>query len=319
MAPPRHVRYHTYRGIFTRIRHLKGWREFTRIDAHQHYWSVQRGDYGWLTPADAVLYRDFTPDDLSEQLADCSVSATVLVQAAATEDETRYLLALARQHASIAGVIGWVDFEASDVAHRVRRLVQEGAGALKGLRPMIQDIADPHWLDRSTLHAAFEALIENDLTFDALVSPKHLEPLARRLHQHPGLRAVLDHAGKPDIAGGALQPWASQLESLARSSTIHCKLSGLLTQASAGAGGAELDGFVARIFDCFGAERVMWGSDWPVLLLRDSYRRWLEVALELVHRHAPGQEEAVFATNAARFYRLELPGRRAPQGSQPQR
>jgi L-fuconolactonase len=84
---------------------LKGWREFARIDAHQHYWSVQRGDYGWLTPADAVLYRDFTPDDLSQQLADCSVSATVLVQAAATEDETRYLLALARQHASIAGVV----------------------------------------------------------------------------------------------------------------------------------------------------------------------------------------------------------------------
>jgi L-fuconolactonase len=298
---------------------LKGRREFTRIDAHQHYWSVQRGDYEWLTPADAVLYRDFTPEDLSEQLADCAVSATVLVQAAATEAETRYLLALARQHASIAGVVGWVDFEASDVALRVRRLVQEGAGMLKGLRPMIQDITDPHWLDRPTLHAAFEALIDNDLAFDALVLPRHLEPLARRLRQHPGLRAVLDHGGKPDVAGGALQSWASQLESLAHSGTIYCKLSGLLTQASPGAGVGELDGIVTHIFDCFGAERVMWGSDWPVLLLRASYRQWLQIALELVQRHAPGRQEAVFATNAVRFYRLELPGRRAPQGSQPQR
>jgi L-fuconolactonase len=298
---------------------LKGWPEFTRIDAHQHYWSVQRSDYGWLTPADAVLYRDFTPHDLSEQLADCSVSATVLVQAAATEAETRYLLALARRHRSIAGVVGWVDFEASDVAQRVRRLVEEGAGTLKGLRPMIQDIADPHWLDRSTLHAAFEALLENDLAFDALVRPKHLGPLARRLRQHPGLRVVLDHAGKPDIAGGALEPWASQLESLARSGTIYCKLSGLLTEALPGAGAAELDEFVARIFNCFGAQRVIWGSDWPVLLLRASYRQWLEIALELVQRHAPGQEEAVFAANARRFYRLELPGPCAPQGSQPQR
>ncbi|MGA2563962.1 MAG: amidohydrolase family protein [Steroidobacteraceae bacterium] len=290
-----------------------------RIDAHQHYWSVQRGDYGWLTPADAVLYRDFAPDDLSEQLADCAVSATVLVQAAPTEAETRYLLALARQHPSVAGVVGWVDFEASDVAHRMRHLVQEGAGALKGLRPMIQDITDPHWLDRPTLDAAFEATIENDLAFDALVSPKHLEPLARRLRRHPGLRAVLDHAGKPDIARGALEPWARGLEALARGSTIYCKLSGLLTQASPGATAAQLDAFVERIFDCFGAQRVMWGSDWPVLLLRGSYRRWLQIALELVHRHAPGQEEAVFATNAMRFYRLELPGRHALRSSQSQR
>jgi L-fuconolactonase len=279
-----------------------------RVDAHQHYWSLQRGDYGWLTPREAVLYRDFSPEDLADQLKGGQVRATVLVQAAATEAETRFLIDLARRHSSIAGVVGWVDFESRDVADRIRRLVQEGGGKLKGLRPMIQDIDDPHWLDRSSLDAAFDAMLEFGLAFDALVTPRHLQVLERRLKRHPALRAVLDHAGKPDIAGGAFEPWARQIEELARASSLHCKLSGLLTQASPGSGTAELDAFAAHIFTCFGADRVMWGSDWPIVTLRAPYREWLDMALALVRRHAPGHEEAVFSRNAIHFYRLDLKG-----------
>ena len=279
-----------------------------RVDAHQHYWSLQRGDYDWLNPRQAELYRDFSPDDLADQLKDNQVSATVLVQAAATEAETCFLFELARRHSSIAGVVGWVDFESSDVADRVHRLVLEGGGKLKGLRPMIQDIDDPHWLDRSSLDAAFEAIVEHDLAFDALVMPRHFQVLERRLQKHPALRAVLDHAGKPDIAGAGFDPWARQIERLAQATSVHCKLSGLLTQATPGSGGAELDTFVAHIFTCFGADRVMWGSDWPVVTLRAAYREWLNMALALVRRHAPGREEAVFSRNAIHFYRLDLRG-----------
>jgi L-fuconolactonase len=276
-----------------------------RIDAHQHYWSLHRGDYGWLTAAQGALYRDYTSEDLRPQLEDCAVTLTVLVQAAPTEDETRYLFTLARETASVAGVVGWVDFDARNVAQRIRALFQEGDGKLKSLRPMIQDIADPNWLARESLDAAFDALIANDLAFDALVLPRHLSLLEQRLVQHPRLRAVLDHAGKPDIAGGAFEPWASELERLARNTSIYCKLSGLLTEASIGAGAAQLDRYVEHLFACFGAQRIMWGSDWPVLTLRASYRQWLQIALELVQRHAPGQEHAVFATNAAHFYALD--------------
>jgi L-fuconolactonase len=276
------------------------------VDAHQHYWRLQRGDYAWLTPREGVLYRDCTPEELSAQLAECRVRATVLVQAAATEAETRFLFSLARHRSTIAGVVGWVDFAASDVADRIRRLVQEGEGKLKGLRPMIQDISDPQWVERSSLDPAFSAILEHDLSFDALVTPRHLPVLERRLRQHPTLRAVLDHAGKPDIAGATFDPWARQIEQLARSTSAYCKLSGLLTQADMGAGVSELDEFVAHVFKCFGADRIMWGSDWPVVTSRVPYRQWLEVALALVHRHAPGREEAVFASNAIRFYRLEL-------------
>ena len=280
-----------------------------RIDAHQHYWSLLRGDYAWLTPSEVDLYRDFAPDDLSPALAECAVHATVLVQAAPTEGESRFLLDLARQHPSIAGVVGWTDFEASDVAERISRLVRDGRGKLKGLRPMVQDIGDPDWLDRDSLDGAFEAMIANDLAFDALVTPRHLGAPERRLRRHPQLRAVIDHAGKPDIAGAKVEPWVWLLEQLAHCTKVHCKLSGLLTQAKRGAGVAELDAFVARIFSCFGAERVMWGSDWPVVTLRAGYREWLEMSLELVRRHAAGSEDAVFGANAVRFYRLDVRGR----------
>jgi len=284
----------------------------TLIDAHQHYWRLERGDYDWLTPKLGPLYRDFEPADLATQLNACGIASTVLVQAAASEAETRHLIALARQHASIAGIVGWVDFEAADVGERVARLVEEGAGALKGFRPMIQDIADPLWLGRSALDGAFEALIAADLSFDALVMPHHLELLRQRLQRHPGLRAVLDHAGKPDIAGGvgtpAFEAWARQIRLLARETSIGCKLSGLLTEAPAGADAAVLDPVVAHIFDCFGPARVLWGSDWPVLTLRAGYGQWFEMARALVQRYAPGHEQAVFANNARRFYRLGVAG-----------
>jgi L-fuconolactonase len=282
-----------------------------RIDAHQHYWSLRRGDYGWLTPSEVGLYRDFTPDDLSPDLIECAIHATVLVQAAPTEGESRFLLDLARRHPSIAGVVGWTDFEANDVAERISRLVRDGQGMLKGLRPMVQDISDPEWLDRGSLDAAFEAMIVNDLAFDALVTPRHLGALERRLRRHPRLRAVIDHAGKPDIANAKVEAWAGLLEQLAHSTEVHCKLSGLLTQARQGAGLAELDAFVARIFSCFGADRVMWGSDWPVVTLRATYQEWLEMSVESVRRYAPGGEDAVFGANAVRFYQLDVKGKKS--------
>src|SRR5581483_4158430 len=151
------------------------------IDAHQHYWRIARGDYGWLTPQQGVLYRDFTPQDLQLAIGELRVTATIAVQAAPTEAETRFLLELARQHPEIRGVVGWVDFEASDAGARIRALVGEGGGKLKGLRPMVRDIADPSWLARPTLDPAFEALLENDLTFDALVKPVHMKVLLQRM------------------------------------------------------------------------------------------------------------------------------------------
>jgi L-fuconolactonase len=277
-----------------------------RVDAHQHFWRLQRGDYAWLTPAAGTLYRDFEPEDLLPELAVAGIAATVLIQAAPTEAETRFLLELAHRHPVIAGVVGWVDFAAPDASARIRSLARDGRGKLKGLRPMIQDLEDPDWLSLTALDRAFEALIDYDLTFDALVKPHHLPVLIRRLQKHPALRAVLDHAGKPDVAHAAASDWAGHIALLARTTSACCKLSGLMTEAPPDATAFDFDFVAATIFEHFGPERVLWGSDWPVVTLRASYRRWLEVAREVVERHAHEHEEAVFGGNAMRFYRLHL-------------
>jgi L-fuconolactonase len=273
------------------------------VDAHQHFWRPDRGDYAWLQPG--VLYRDYLPHHLAPLLEASGVDATVLVQAAATEAESHYLLGLAAEHPFVRGVVGWVDFERHDTPDRIAKMVAAGHGLLKGLRPMMQDIADPSWVLRPQLDPAFEAMIEHDLAFDALVRPQHLSALRKRLRQHPKLRAVIDHAGKPNIAGSEFSVWADDLTRLARETAARCKLSGLLTEAGGHAPVQMLEPYAAHVFARFGPTRVLWGSDWPVLSAVCDYAQWLALARELVRRHAPGHEAAVFGTNAVAFYSLE--------------
>jgi L-fuconolactonase len=276
------------------------------VDAHQHFWRPERGDYGWLRPTDGILYRDYLPEHLAPVIAAHRVQATVLVQAAPTEAETRYLLDLAAQTDFVVGVVGWVDMEAADAPKRISELVIYGRRMLKGLRPMVQDIADPQWLLKPKLDPAFEAMVEHGLVFDALAMPQHLQALRTRLLRHPQLRAVLDHAGKPDIANQAFSDWAEDVAQLARElPQLHCKLSGLLTQADDGAGVDELAPYVAHLFEHFGPKRLIWGSDWPVLNLRSDYGQWLELARTLVRRHASSHEQHVFGATAIGLYALD--------------
>ncbi|WP_042829652.1 amidohydrolase family protein, partial [Xanthomonas citri] len=228
----------------------------SRVDAHLHFWHLARGDYHWLTPELAPLYRDFGPDDVSAALDAAAVDHVVVVQAAATEAETCYLFELARDDARIAGVVGWVDFAAPDAAARIGALVRAGGGVLKGLRPMVQDIADVHWLASPALDAAFDALLAHDLAFDALIRAVHVPALQARLKRHPALRVVLDHGGKPQIAAGEFVAWAAGMAALAQHPNVHCKLSGLLTEAARGAGIDALEPYVAHLLARFGAQRL---------------------------------------------------------------
>ncbi|MFC6840734.1 amidohydrolase family protein [Xanthomonas theicola] len=277
------------------------------VDAHVHFWQLARGDYDWLAPDFAALYRDFVPDDLIAALDAHGVGAVIAVQAAQTEAESRYLLQLARAQPRIAGVVGWVDFEAGDVAARIAALCAEGDGLLKGLRPMVQDLADPQWLARPRLDSAFDAMLRYDLAFDALVRPLQLPALQVRLQRHPQLRVVLDHAAKPVIGGAGFAAWADGLAQLAQYQNVLCKLSGLLTELPADADVAAIEPYVAQVFASFGPRRVMWGSDWPVLTQRAGYRDWFAQAQALVARHAAGAAADVFAGTARRFYRLPDP------------
>ena len=214
-----------------------------RIDAHQHFWRMDRGDYGWLTPKDhPKIARDFSPAELAPLLAAGRIDKTVLVQAAPTEAETQFLLELAAATPFVAGVVGWVDFEAPDAAARIARL--SANSRLVGLRPMIQDIADVEWMLRPELAPALDAMQRGDLCFDALVKPRHLPALAEFLDRYPDLAVVIDHGAKPDIAGSGLDMWATYIRHIAKSSKAFCKLSGLASEAGPGWSAATLKPYV---------------------------------------------------------------------------
>ena len=271
-----------------------------RIDAHQHFWSLARGDYGWLTPALGPIHRDFGPEDLAPLLAAHAIHRTILVQAAPTEAETLFLLEIAAKTAFVAGVVGWGEFDAPYAAKRIAALAENRL--LVGLRPMAHDIADPHWLARPALDAAFAALSEHDLVFDALLRPAHIEAMLSRLERSPGLVCVIDHAAKPDLTGGSLAGWRAGISTLARHPSVFCKLSGLVTEAGADWTRETLVPVIEHVLASFGPERVIWGSDWPVVTLRASYDRWLETAELLLAPLDSAAREAIMGGNARRLY-----------------
>jgi L-fuconolactonase len=271
-----------------------------KIDAHQHFWRIDRGDYGWLTPAQGAIYRDFLPPDLVPHVARLGIEATILVQAAPTVAETRFLLGVAAATPLVAGVVGWTPFEAPDAPDAIAMLAHEHR--LVGLRPMVQDEADDDWLLRPALRAAFDALIAHRLVFDALVLPRHLSRLARVLDRHPDLAVVVDHGAKPRIRESDVASWRADMAIVAAHPNVTCKLSGLVTEAPAGAGLATLQPYIDVLLELYGTRRLIWGSDWPVVELAGGYDRWHGLAQEALSALDPAECAAVFGGNAERVY-----------------
>ncbi|SDE19192.1 amidohydrolase family protein [Paraburkholderia lycopersici] len=275
------------------------------VDAHQHYWDPARGDYGWLRPDMTVLYRAYGPADLAPLRASCGVARTVVVQAAPSVEETRWLLDLARHAPSIAGVVGWVPLDDPAAGTLIAELAREPK--LRGVRPMLQDLPDDDWIANADTASAVDALIAHDLAFDALVFTRHANALATFLARHPMLRVVIDHGAKPPIAAGGesgFAAWSRAIGRFAQFPQVHCKLSGLATESAPGWDDATLAPWVARLLAAFGAKRLMWGSDWPVLNLNGDYRRWHASAQRLLAGLSEDERAAVFGGNAAAFYRL---------------
>ncbi|MCE7876573.1 MAG: amidohydrolase [Betaproteobacteria bacterium PRO3] len=270
------------------------------MDSHQHFWRLARGDYTWLTPALGAIHRDFGPDDLAPILARHGIARTILVQAAPTEAETRWLVEVARDTPFVAGVVGWTDFDAPDAAEAVGRLA--GERALVGLRPMVQDIADDDWLARRDLAPVFDAMVAHGLVFDALVLPRHLTRLAAVVERHPGLQIVVDHGAKPRIREREIDAWRADLAAVASHPRVVCKLSGLVTEARSGDDAAELAPWIDALVDLFGPGRLLWGSDWPVVNLAGGYDRWRALTLRALEGLSPQQRGAVLGGNAARVY-----------------
>jgi L-fuconolactonase len=269
-----------------------------KIDAHQHFWNPARGDYYWMDGEGAKpICRTIMPEDMAPHLKACGIDKTVLVQAAPSIAETDYMLGIADATDTVAKVVGWVDFENPDDLKHLARFKKHPKFA--GVRPMIQDLPDAEWMHRKDVQWAFSAIIDLDLTFDALGFPIHLDPFRRLFDRYPAMRTVIDHCMKPVIRDDQFEPWATQMATIARETPVFCKLSGIATEAKPGWNLKTLQPYAQHVISSFGPDRVMWGSDWPVLELNGSYGGWHDAATAIA-----GENAKIFGETAARFYRI---------------
>jgi L-fuconolactonase len=271
------------------------------VDAHQHFWDPGRGDYGWLKP-DNPIHRVFGTNDLRPLLVQTGVDATILVQAAPTPAESDYMLGIARKTPWVLGVVGWIDLEAADAAGEVLR--RAGDPHFLGVRPMLQDLADPGWILQPGLTPALNAIAAEGMVFDALILPLQVRAITELATRHPQLSIVLDHAAKPRLGDAdAMAAWARGVEALAALPNVTCKVSGLLTELQPGGTRDDVARAIGVLFDLFGASRLLWGSDWPVLMLAGDYQDWFELAREAIAAKDSSAVRAVMGENALRIYR----------------
>jgi L-fuconolactonase len=275
-----------------------------RIDAHQHFWVYEPREYGWIEGSMGALRRDFLPADLEPELKGNRFDGCVAVQARQTLEETGWLLGLAEQFPFVKGVVGWVDLRAPDL----RAVLESFAGNRKlvGVRHIVQSEPDDRFLLRPDFLRGIAMLEEFGLAYDILIYTKHLGVAAEFVSRFPRQRFVLDHLAKPPIKSGELRAWERGMRDLGKFPNLLAKLSGLVTEADWEAWTPEqITACVEVAFACFGAERLMIGSDWPVCTLAGTYGRVMGIVMEYVERRTAEEREAVLGGNAAKFWRLD--------------
>jgi L-fuconolactonase len=260
------------------------------IDTHVHLWRIGQNDCTWPTAAEAAIHRDVEPAELAATLAEAGVARALLVQSQESPRDTAWLMTHGLP------LVGWADLR---VADDVKTLAANPL--IRGLRPMVQG-READWYDDPALDAGLAAMAEAGLVLDALIRPRHLPALDRLAARHPTLAIVIDHGAKPDIAGDGFEAWHAALAPLASRPNVHIKLSGLLTEKAADQPADAVRPYAEAMLALFGADRVIWGSDWPVVTLAGDYAGWLAQACDLV---PADHHDAVFGGNAARIYRLE--------------
>jgi L-fuconolactonase len=272
------------------------------IDAHQHLWRIGEHGCAWPTADLVAIHRHFELQDSVSVAAPLGVEGTLLVQSQPDDRDTDWLLETAERSDWIKGVVGWVDLASAVAPRRIAELATRPK--MRGLRPMLQSLPEDDWILDRKLDPAVATMKAHGLTFDALVFTRHLRHIRAFAERHPDLSIVIDHGAKPPIASGALEAWRSEINAIATLPNVFCKLSGLLTEAGPHAGGEVLRPYAEHLLESFGTERLMWGSDWPVLNLAGTYAAWLEMARDFCRGRDEASRKAVFGGNARRFYGL---------------
>jgi L-fuconolactonase len=272
------------------------------IDAHQHYWQIGRNGQEWPTPDLARIHQDFGPADWNEVAEPVGIGGSVAVQSQPNQVDTIWLLQLAEATPSTKAVVGWTDLKAAEAAQAIARLARHPK--LKGLRPMLQNLPSDDWILHPSLDPAIEAMITHQLRFDALVFSRHLPHLRAFAERWPELPIGIDHGAKPRISEEEDEPWRSEMSRMAQLPNVTCKLSGLFTEMAQQQQRDAVGPYVRHLATCFGPKRLMWGSDWPVILLAGAYDEWFHLARDLSGFDDAGLE-ALFGGTAAQFYGIQ--------------
>jgi L-fuconolactonase len=273
------------------------------IDAHQHFWLYNQQDYGWIDQSMAAIRRDFLPTELKPQLENNGFQGSVVVQVRQTLDETQWLLQLADANPFILGVVGWVDLRSPHLRSDLESLA--GKPKLVGIRHLVQSEPDDFLLQPDFLRG-IAALEEFGLAYDILIYTKHLPTAAEFVARFPRQRFVLDHLAKPPIKSSALDVWAHGIRELASFPNVFAKLSGLVTEADWQSWKPEeIRPYLDVAFECFGPNRLMIGSDWPVCTVAAPYARVVNLIKDYLSGRPAEEREAVLGGNAANFWRLQ--------------
>tara|TARA_Y100001936_G_C16083137_1_gene679465 strand:- start:2066 stop:2908 length:843 start_codon:yes stop_codon:yes gene_type:complete len=274
------------------------------VDSHHHFWEIDKFDYSWM-PEGSPLAVDYGPGHLKPLINAAGVDYTVVVQAVSSPDEARWLLELAEQHEFIAGVVGWVDLTDPDVGYTLDEL--QRSKYLKGVRHIWEGEDDPGWIVNSGAINGLKELVTRNLTFDFLAKPPNLPFIPQVMDHVPDLRAVVDHIAKPLIADHLVEPWLTDMRKVASINGIHCKISGMITEADhQNWTEDDLRPYVHHVLGLYGQDRLMFGTDWPVCTLAGEYMDVTSTVQNILASLSPDAKADVFGGTATRFYDLVL-------------
>lgn len=271
------------------------------IDTHVHFWKYDKKRDAWMDDM-KVLQQDYLPEHLALTLKRNEIDGVVAVQADQSEVETRFLVELAKTHPVIKGVVGWIDLRADNILERLQHFSQYPI--IKGWRHVVQ--GEPSdFLLREDFQRGVRALQSFNYTYDVLIYHHQLKPAIEFVSKFPDMKLVIDHCAKPDIRHAKIDEWAASMKEIAKQSNVHCKLSGLFTEAkwkdwSAG----DFYPYLDVVFEAFGVDRLMFGSDWPVILVSGMYVQWKSLLDKYMEQFSPDDKEKIFGTNAVEFYGL---------------
>lgn len=273
------------------------------IDSHQHFWQYEPVKHSWIDDEMAVIRRDFLPSDLQKVYQENGIEGCVAVQADQTLAETDFLIDLASKNDFIKGIVGWVDLRSNAVEADLEKYSHHQK--VKGFRHVVQGEADHNFLLRPNFLNGISALEKHNFTYDILIFPHQLGATLEFVKKFPNIKFVIDHIAKPYIKDGFFDGWANQMKAIAKQENVYCKVSGMITEADYKTWTqAQLHPYLDLVFNAFGTNRILFGSDWPVCLVAGNYQQVKNIVTNYIADFSADEKANIMGLNAIKFYNL---------------